>query len=411
MMGLGSIVGTGVFVSIGIGYVLADAYVLPAIFVATLVATLNGLSSAQLAANHPVSGGTYAYGYKWLTPSLGFSAGTMFLVAKSASAATAALACATILLDIIGVNDRLAVTGAAIGIVGITTVLVVGGLKRSNVANLIVVSITLLALACVIVVGLWQGMTNGGIRNLVKLRPNANVTVVDFLKCCGLMFVAFTGYGRIATLGEEIVEPRINIPRAIVLTLVFSGILYALVGLVFVICGPQLEWDGELSSPRLEDLAQVFDVVMLEWMIRLGALTAMLGVLLNLVLGLSRVYFAMGRNDDLPASLGRVSDISGSPILSVWLTGLVIAGLTLMGDIRWTWSFSAFTVLVYYALTNLAATRLTPAERYCPALLSWLGFTMCLSLAFFISPVFLAVGSGILVVANLCRWLLRSNES
>ena len=106
MMGLGSIIGTGVFVSITIGFSIAGAWVILAIFLASLVAICNGLSSAQLAANHPVSGGTYEYGHRWCSPRIGFVAGWMFLFAKSASAAAAALGFSGYVLLLANVSDR-----------------------------------------------------------------------------------------------------------------------------------------------------------------------------------------------------------------------------------------------------------------------------------------------------------------
>ena len=139
MLGLGSIIGTGVFVSLGIGAGIAGPMVLPAIALAGLVALCNGLSSAQLAANHPVSGGTYEYGHRWLNPSLGFVAGWMFLCAKSASAATAALGFALHLAPDHSLPIALATVGAV-------TALTLTGMQRSNTVNTLIVAAVLLTL-------------------------------------------------------------------------------------------------------------------------------------------------------------------------------------------------------------------------------------------------------------------------
>jgi hypothetical protein len=146
MMGLGSIVGTGIFASIGIAAGVAGPAVLLAIAVAALVATANGLSSAQLAASHPVSGGTYEYGYRYLNPRLGFTAGWVFLLAKSASAATAALGFAGYLLDALGVADPRWLTPLALTAVATLTGVVLAGIRRSNTTNIVIVSVTLSAL-------------------------------------------------------------------------------------------------------------------------------------------------------------------------------------------------------------------------------------------------------------------------
>ena len=153
LLGLGAMVGTGVFVSVGLGAGLAGPGVIVAVALAAGVATCNALSSAQLAASHPVSGGTYEYGYRYLTPWLGFTAGWMFLVAKSASAATAALGFAGYTRTMFDLSTGLLIP-LALAAVTILTAIVLSGLRRSNLTNAVIVSITLLALAVFIVVGL-----------------------------------------------------------------------------------------------------------------------------------------------------------------------------------------------------------------------------------------------------------------
>ncbi len=147
LMGLGSIVGTGVFVSLAIAAGIAGPAVILAVAIAALVAICNGLSSAQLAANHAVSGGTYEYGYRYLNPWLGFIAGWLFLLAKSASAATAALGFAGYLLNALGLSRQEWLVPLALGTVLVLTLVVLSGIQRSNQVNIAIVSITLLSLA------------------------------------------------------------------------------------------------------------------------------------------------------------------------------------------------------------------------------------------------------------------------
>lgn len=197
MMGLGSIVGTGIFVSVGVAAGVAGPAVLAAIAIAALVATCNGLSSAQLAANHPVSGGTYEYGYRYLNPRLGFTAGWVFLLAKSASAATAALGFSGYLLDLFDIpgKERLLIPVAVIAVMGLTAI-VLGGIRRSNLANTAIVSVTLLALGVFVVAGL---SAVEGTNFVPFLRRDGPGGLANLLEATALMFVAYTGYGRIAT--------------------------------------------------------------------------------------------------------------------------------------------------------------------------------------------------------------------
>ena len=409
MMGLGSIIGTGVFVSIGIAAGVTGPAVVLAILVGALVATFNGLSSAQLAANHE-------YGYRWLHPALGFTAGWMFLCAKSASAATAALGFAGYALNLFGQDQATSTVPLAVGIVIVTTALVLSGIRRSNWTNIAIVSLTLVSLACFVLAGLPTVLKNGaGNLSPFFVPRESGQAFSGFLEACALMFVAYTGYGRIATLGEEVVDPRRTIPRAIIVTLIVTSVLYAAVGFVGVASsGSQLLADAttEQAAP-LEVVARQFKSPVAAKFVAIGAVTAMLGVLLNLILGLSRVALAMGRRGDFPRVLGRLDKSESTPTVAVIAMGVVIALLTLIGDVKTTWSFSAFTVLVYYALTNLAATRLSNEERLFSRPIPWLGLLSCLSLAFWVEPriwgVGLALIAGGLVFQYLMRWMTRRN--
>lgn len=379
LMGLGSILGTGVFVSLGIAAGVAGPTVVLCTLLAALVATFNGLSSAQLAASHPVSGGTYEYGYRYLSPSLGFTAGWMFLCAKSASAASAALGFAAYVAALVPGADHW-VRPLALLAVGTLTLLVTAGIQRSSRANSAIVGITLVALVAFMLGGVREALAHGAEHlngQLLASRP------AELLHGTALMFVAFTGYGRIATLGEEVRDPQRSIPRAIIATLLCSALLYVGVALVAVAAvGAQAltAATGGVAAP-LELVARSFQLPGLPYLVALGAVSAMLGVLLNLVLGLSRVAMAMGRRGDMPRVLGRL-DAQGSPRAAVLFVGILIAALTTLGSVKLTWSFSAFTVLVYYALTNLAALRIPEEHRRYPRAVAWCGLVCCLGLAF-----------------------------
>lgn len=385
MMGLGAMVGTGVFVGIGVAAGLAGPSVLPAIVIAAAVAVCNGLSSAQLAASHPVSGGTYEYGYRYLHPTLGFTAGWMFLLAKSASAATAALGFAGYLLHTLGGTDPQAVPMVAVTVSILVTLLVLAGLKRSNVANILIVSVTLLTLAvfAILTVPLaWENRAT----NLRPFFPEDGGAPAAFLQACALMFVAYTGYGRIATMGEEVRDPRRIIPRAIIMVMGVSAVLYAVVGFGAVGAfgaGP-LEAATTHQAAPLETVLRATGHPAAATVVAIGAMTAMLGVLLNLILGLSRVALAMGRRNDLPGVFAGIT--GGTPIAAVLGVGLLVAALAAVGSVQLTWSFSAFTVLVYYAITNLAALRLRGGDRLFPRFVSVLGLLSCLFLAFWVEP-------------------------
>ena len=407
-LGLGSILGTGAFVSIGLVIGQVGEWIGLTLLCAGILAACNGLSSAQLAVAYPVSGGTYEYAYRTLHPLVGIFAGWLFLTAKSASAATAALGVvsfsdAALNLEL---NDFVLRIGSAV-LSLLVTCLVLLGLRRSNQFNIAIVLITILSLVSFVLFSAFVEVTADSSFFDVTLAPE------ELLEGTALLFVAYTGYGRIATLGEEVREPRRTIPLAICATLGASWLLYASVGWAltnyqeFEVLGLG---DGLNQTLRLEVVVQTFDQPWLEKLVQVGAITAMLGVLLNLILGLSRVYLAFGRRNDLPKAFAKL-DAQSNPRLAVLFTGIIIAALCLMGDVLMTWSLSAVTVLIYYGITNLAALRLNKQDQIFPRWISIIGLFSCLFLSVFVGQE-IWIKAGILVVpAVLFSVFLRSQSN
>jgi len=244
---------------------------------------------------------------------------------------------------------------------------------------------------------------------LFENQVNSNSAWPSFLEASALMFVAYTGYGRVATLGEEIEDPVKNIPRAIIITLGFSFIIYLSVAIVSIgAVGSEVFYSGTINdSAPLRMISDRVGHPMVGVVLSFGAMTAMLGVLLNLVLGLSRVFLAMGRKRDLPSLFSHI-DTRHVPVPAILGSGIVILGLILLKDIKLAWSFSALTVLMYYSITNISALYLPKEKRLYPRLFAWLGLFGCLSLAlwveaqsFLMAGVILLIGIGWRVVYRM----------
>ncbi len=371
--GLGSILGTGAFVSIGLASGMWGDAVIWAIPLAAIVATFNGLSSAYLAGRFPVSGGTYEYAYRTLSPSLGFTAGWLFLLAKTASAASAALGVGLYL----GTASAWIPLTAAVGV----TLLVIAGIRRTTIVNAALVSLTIAAIAWFAIRGLTE---SGPTVDMASSEPSG-----DLLAATAFLFVAYTGYGRIATLGEEVKSPGRTIPRAVIVTLAVAALLY----MAIEVGGRAMAGPGWGLALQMGFLGMAF--------VTIGAITAMLGVLLNLVLGLSRVWLAMGRRHDMPRRFGRLNS-RGQPVAAISLSGSLVALVTLVGDISLAWSFSAMTVLLYYAITNLAALKVDHTRPT-----AWAGLASCLFLSVFVPPNIWLLGIG-LVLSGLA-WKVASS--
>jgi APA family basic amino acid/polyamine antiporter len=352
--------------------------VILAIPIAGGLAMFNGLSSAFLAGRFPVAGGTYEYAYRSLGPWWGFIAGWLFLLAKTASAGAAALGVATYL----GITEdkRIVAIGAILAVTGF----VVAGLRPSILVNVVLVAITITALVAFGVSGLADS-------DALSPIPGAELGA-GLLPAIAFVFVAYTGYGRIATLGEEVRRPERIIPRAVVVTLVIAGALYMLVALGGrALGGPH--WGVVLDEAGLDALLDE----PLSVLLAIGAVTAMLGVLLNLILGLSRVWLAMGRRGDMPMALARL-DQRQNPLNAVLAGAVPVLLFALIGEISVAWSFSAFTVLLYYGITNLAALA-TDSRRWT----SWAGLITCVSLSFFVPFTIWLAGATLIALGSIWK--------
>lgn len=397
-LGLGSILGTGVFVSLLFAVHEAGEWAVLSVAIAASLAVCNGLSSAQLAASHPVSGGAYEYGYRFLNPTLGFNAGWMFLIAKGSSAATAALAFGECVRQVVPAAIDVDVRILAGATIAIVTALVLSGLRRSVRVNAVIVGLVLVALGTFSVTALSSSTS-------VFTFNAASFSYRSVLHAAALSFVAYTGYGRVATMGEEIRDPARNIPRAVIATLITTFIVYLVVALAIVTLvasphGTHLAGSGN-SLSELLGKAQANGIAVS--IVRTGAMIAMLGVLLNLVLGLSRVALAMARRNDLPACFAKLSDDGESPHRAVLLVAVMICVLSLSGDVLRTWSISAFAVLIYYATANLCALIQPSEERRYPRLVSMAGLCGCMCLVPFLEPKTMVTGGALMAAGFILK--------
>ncbi|MGW5429688.1 APC family permease [Streptomyces sp. NPDC004059] len=382
VVGLGSMVGAGVFSALGPAARAAGSGLLPGLALAALVAYCNAMSSARLAARYPASGGTYVYGRERLGPFWGYLAGWAFVVGKTASCAAMALTVGAY------VWPGQAHVVAVAAVVALTAVNY-GGIQKSAWLTRVIVAVVLAVLAAVVVVCLASGRADAG-RLDIGLSSGAG----GVLQAAGLLFFAFAGYARIATLGEEVRDPARTIPRAIPLALGIALVVYACVA-VAVLAVLGADRLGHAAAP-LADAVRAAGVPGLAPVVRVGATVAALGSLLALILGVSRTTLAMARDGHLPGALAAVHPRFQVPHRAELAVGAVVAVLAATVDVRGAIGFSSFGVLVYYAVANASAWTLSPAPsaRVVPVV----GLLGCATLAFALPAVSVAVGAGVLAV-------------
>lgn len=388
VIGLGSMIGAGIFAALAPAARAAGSGLLLGLAVAAVVAYCNATSSARLAALYPVSGGTYVYGRKRLGDFWGYLAGWAFVVGKAASCAAMALTVGSYVWP--GQAHAIAVA-AVVALTGVNYT----GVQKSALLTRAVVAVVLAVLAAVAVAGLASGQAEAA-----RLSIGADATLGGVLQAAGLLFFAFAGYARIATLGEEVRDPARTIPRAIPLALGITLGVYAVVAVAaLMVLGPTPLAD---STAPLSDAVRSTGADWLTPVVRAGAAVAALGSLLALVLGVSRTTLAMARDRHLPHALAAVHPRFKVPHRAELLVGVVVAVLVATVDVRGAIGFSSFGVLVYYALANASAWTLTPDEGRPVRIIPLVGLAGCLTLAFALPAT--SVVTGAAVVAAGAAW-------
>ncbi|MEU9446949.1 APC family permease [Streptomyces sp. NPDC048304] len=384
VIGLGSMIGAGIFAALAPAARAAGSGLLLGLAVAALVAYCNATSSARLAARYPASGGTYIYGRARLGNFWGYLAGWGFVVGKTASCTAMALTVGSYVWP--GQAHMVAV-GAVVALVAVNY----AGVQKAAWLNRAIVAVVLAVLTALIVACLTSDTADAG-----RLDVGTDTTAGGVLQAAGLLFFAFAGYARIATLGEEVKDPQRTIPRAIPLALGITLAFYAAVAVATlgVVGAKGL---GTATAP-LADAVRAAGVPGLVPVVRIAAAVAAIGSLLALILGVSRTTLAMARDRHLPHALAAVHPRFGVPHRAELAVGAVVAVLAATVDVRGAIGFSSFGVLAYYAIANASAFTLTAKEGRPPRAIPVLGLLGCVVLAFSLPALSVASGTGVLAL-------------
>jgi APA family basic amino acid/polyamine antiporter len=376
VIGLGSMIGAGVFAAFGPAARAAGNGLLIGLVIAAMIAYCNAVASAQLAAQYPTSGGTYIYDRERLGSWWGFIAGWGFVVGKTASCAAMALPFASYAVPGPWPVQRVI---AVAGVAGLTA-LNFRGVTKTALATRVLVAGSVVVLA-VIVGGVVIGIAASGHVNIDRLAGGTALSAAGLygvLQSAGLLFFAFAGYARIATMGEEVRDPRRGIPRAIPLALAITVTIYLLVAVAALLGAGASALAG--SPTPLTTAVQAAGAGILAPIVRIGAALACLGALLALIAGIGRTSLAMARHRDLPHWLAGVHPRYQVPHHAEIALAVVVSILALTTDLRAVIGFSSFGVPVYYAIANAAAFTQPAEQRRWPRVLNLFGGAGCLLL-------------------------------
>jgi APA family basic amino acid/polyamine antiporter len=392
-IGLGAIIGGGIFIVTGIVAGLAGPALMLSIIIAAVISLFTALSFAELTRWQPAEGGVYIYAHSLLSPFTGFLAGWMWIVSNIFSGAAVSLGFAHYLEALLPVVDHRLVA-AVLCIV--LTLLNYIGVKHSALFNNALVTVKISVLLTFIIVGAFHFKAANF--------SHFPISKTGIFHGAFFIFFAFAGFARVATVAEEVKNAKKVVPQSIMLALFISTIIYILVGIVALgLIGPQIL--RESNSPLADAIAPVGAPV-LKSIVSLGGMFAMASVLLTSILGVSRMAFSMSREKDLPSPLSRLHPKFKTPSISVLIVGAIILAISLLFPLTKAVTISVFATIFNYSLANVSALRLKSKDKIYPRFVPATGFILCLILLIFVQKDALWIG-GCSLLAAIFYWLLK----
>jgi len=382
-IGIGAIIGAGIFVVTGIGASLAGPALLISLLISAGIAAFTALSFAELSILIPKEGGGYEFAHELISPFAGFITGWLWLFSNVVVGAVVSLGFAHYFALFFPIPVHIT---AVIACIIITTINYLGA-KELEVVNNALVVFKLFILVCFVVFGI-SAVNQGNITS--SFLPHGSIGI---LQGAAFMFFAFAGFARITVIGEEVKDPKKTIPRAILLALGVSTIIYLLVSYTAIgLVG--YEALANSGSPLADAAHQEGNIIVL--LVSLGALAATFSVLLTTLLGTSRVSFAMARNKDLPRFFNKLHPTRNIPYVAILIFGIIMTLFAAFTDLTSAVAIANFASLFYYAVANYAALKIDK-PRY-PKIIPIIGLLTCILLLFFLTPAAWIIGSLSIVI-------------
>jgi APA family basic amino acid/polyamine antiporter len=368
---VGAIIGGGIFVVTGIVAGLAGSALAVSMLIAAVIAFFTALSFAELTAWQPVEGSVYEYARQLISPFSGFLAGWMWMLSNTFAGAAVSLGFAFYFNAAFpGLPSNVVAAVLCIAFTALNFV----GVRQSALLNNVLVGAKLVVLAFFGIFGAFNMTT----ANFMPFAPfNSGVLYGAYF-----IFFAYSGFARVAVVSEEVKDAKRNVPKALLLSLVISTIVYILVGIVAVGLVGAARLEGS-NSPLTDAISATGSPLAMQ-IVSFGGLLATASVLLTSILGVSRMAYSMARRKDVPQVLSKLHGKFCTPYYSIWIVGTLMVVLVLFVDLTQVVAISTFGTLFYYALANVAAFRLKTENRQYNRLVPALGISTCVLLLVFI---------------------------
>ncbi len=346
MINLGAIIGAGIFVIIGIASFKAGPAIIISIILSGIIAIFTGLSFSEIARHVSKEGGVYEYAKSVMSPMPGFIGGWMWTFGNIIGIAAVALSFGSYMDALTGFKLN-PVFFAITCILSFMTVNIFG-IKNSakTITGIVIINLV------VLMVFIFSGLSNFHSGNFSNFMPHG---ISGIITGTALIFFAFTGFSRVTTISDEIVNPEKTIPRAILLSIIISSVLYILVAITLLGLKPYYDY-AVSSSPLALAIKSLHDYYLII-LISIGGITATAGVTLTGILGTSRVLFAMGRDEELPKKLSYIDKFS-TPVIAIAVSaalGIIFLIFVSFGTIV---EASNSAVLTSYIIINISAIAL-----------------------------------------------------
>jgi APA family basic amino acid/polyamine antiporter len=354
-IGIGAIIGTGIFVLIGVASGIAGPAVIISFLIAGLVAVLTGLSTAEISSFIHEAGGSFIYTTKAFGEFPGFVVGWMNSFDYIVGASAVAVGFAAYFTYFVGIPAATSTIVAVATVWPLVLMLLnIRGIQEASWTNNLLVALKISALVLFIVIGTTFLVSTGDYSNYHPFFP-AGLSGV--MSGAAIIFFAFIGFNTIAVMAEEVKDPGRNVPRAILFAFAICMIIY--IGVSIVAVGV-ISWRALASSdaPLEFALKTATDNIFVLKFVAISALFATTSVIMASIMGGSRALFAMARQGVLPEKLAAISR-KHVPVFTIIVCGLVISGIVLAtgGNLDWLASIFNFGTLLTFFFINLSLIR------------------------------------------------------